>query len=64
MILSLFNLWSTGCMVGFAVLEVDTFREDETNRALVGISWDKEDKQLYIDLFWRMFVYNFNPRLS
>jgi hypothetical protein len=64
MILSLLNLWSTNCMWGFAVLEVDTFREDETNRALIGVSYVKDEKQLYIDLFWRMFIFNLNPRLS
>ena len=51
-------------MWGFAVLEIDTFREDGMNRAVIGISYDKEEKQLYIDLFWRMFVFNLNPKLS
>jgi hypothetical protein len=53
-----FSVWKWGLDFGFSVLDIDTGREDEICRALIGFSYNKEDKELFIDLFWRYFIFN------
>jgi hypothetical protein len=60
----IFDAWkhSEGC--GFMLLSVDTYREDELMFALLGFSYDKDEKMLGIDLFWKYFEFKLGkPKL-
>lgn len=55
--LSLFQFWSGNVTFGFGLFSVDTYREDEMEYTLLGFQYDKEDRVLEIDLFWKCFEF-------
>lgn len=62
MIFTPFEIWATWKCFGFSILEFDTIREDEIRYSLFGIQYDKEEKILEIDIFWRGIEFNFNKK--
>ena len=60
----LFTVWTFDVCFGFSLLEIDTDREDETTFALLGFYYDKEDRELQIDFFWKIFTFNFKKQIS
>lgn len=58
----LLSIWLHSTGFGFTLLEFDTYRDDGMCYAFFGLSWDKEDKFLGIDIFWKYFEINFSPK--
>jgi len=58
MTISLFGIGNTENFYGFSILEFEnTHNEDSRTRALFGFTYDKEDKILYVDLFWKILEF-------
>ncbi len=44
---------------GFAFLSFDFGREDEMCFGLLSFQWDREEKLIGIDIFWKYFEFKF-----
>ncbi len=55
---NLFGIWFGQVCFGFDFLSFDTYREEVYS--LIGFCYDKEDKILEIDIFWKCFEFKFS----
>ena len=57
MIFNALTFWNTEGGWGIGILDYDNGNEnDEFTRALLGISYNSDEKKIYIDLFWKIFT--------
>lgn len=57
MIVAPFKVMMFRDFIGFSIVDIDTDPESEFTRALFGISYDRVDKKVYVDLFWKIFQF-------
>jgi len=55
----LLEIWKWDVTIGIMLFSIDLNREDEMVFALLGFSWDKEERELQIDIFWKCFTFRF-----
>ena len=57
MIINALTFWNLEGGWGMGIFEYDNQNEDENfTRALLGLSYNSDEKKIYIDLLWKIFT--------